>query len=1560
MVLGLLTRLPAAGWGAALSAPGYVARRLEAAPGYVARGLEACATVAGEAIDVGRRAASDGASAVADTTVHVAHVARNAMPGGMEEWRAGTRVHLALQPSSETDDARVRRAGGVEAVAQKVATALAERPDVLLAYWDGGLARLVVTASQEAATDRVVKKANDLAERYGLTHAPLHEFAHPEGTTAVRVAATALALDVVGVAAATAARACRVPRSSRVVTAGVTLLRENPRFRALLKSRLGAAGADLALAAANAAVHGAGQSPASLVLDGLLRAGQLVESVARAAVFDATHDRVCTPERCSMTKREVARPPLRPTPAQEYAAHAATGSMLGAAATLLLRRNLNEAAEAVLSGSPKAARYGPVAFSTALGSALARSGVLVRDPERLKQLQLVDTVVLHPSALRGKRRTLCEVHPSAEDWDCARLWRAAAAALNSHESDDAPGVELRPVPGQPSAETGMMIASAGGRDVGTVTIGWELDPLTEAVLDAARQADQYTIVVDDPSLADFAALADEVVSAECPLADHVRGRQADGHAVLTVARVPAPHGAPDGQPHSGDHPADHLAPEDEELLAGLLGSDVAVALTDDDSAVVWDADVLAFGGLKDVWRLLAAVPAARSVGRQSMVLARAGAALSGLLVATGSQRRGLAFLTGTQHAPVNAAAMGALLAGWRSAVGVAAASAPQPRPRVPWHALEPDEAVARLENSRPGPSTPLADAVTTTRAVAARVTGHPVLAPVRWSVRLANAVRAELDDPLTPVLAVGAAASAIVGSAVDATLVVGAMGMNALVGGVQRQRAEQALTALAKGQKRKARRAGSGADVVSGTTDEASSTVDVASATVDAARLVPGDVIKLDVGDVVPADARLLALTGLEVDESSLTGESLPTTKQLTATPQAAIPDRRCMVFEGTTVVAGQATAVVVDTGEHTEAGRAVTLASRTPPATGVQGRLQELTRKALPLTFAGGAAVAGLSLLRGRPIRQAIGGGVAVAVAAVPEGLPLVATVAQLAAARRLTRRGILVRTPRALEALGRVDTVCFDKTGTLTENRLRAVRVATADGAVCRPDDEEAIEVLRPAGRACPQETEDTAGRQAHATDEAVLAAAPADPEWTATAGLPFEASRGYTAAIGETSGGSCLLVVKGAPEIVLDACAGLPVEATEWAQSLAGEGLRVLAVATRSLTTAHDADALVNAPLEKLEFKGFVALADAPRPGSAPMIQGLREAGAKPVMLTGDHPHTARAVALALGWPDDTKVVTGDELAASDRAGSARLLRDAGVVARVAPEQKLQVVEALRAAGKVVAMVGDGANDAAAIRAAQVGVGLAARGSAAARNAADLVLTEPDLSVLVDAITEGRALWRSVADAISILIGGNAGEVGFTVLGTLFSGVSPLSTRQLLLVNLLTDMFPAMAVAVTPPDVQNTEESETASAGSAPVGTSALGAPLLRQIRQRGVVTALGATVAWLIGRFTPGTARRTSTMALCGVVGAQLTQTLTGRHRSPLLWATTLGSAAALMAIVQTPGLSHFFGCTPLGPVALAGVAAAVATSIAGPRVMPPLERLLTRLRTQLRPTTPTPA
>ncbi|MGW2645993.1 cation-translocating P-type ATPase, partial [Streptomyces sp. NPDC001393] len=617
-----------------------------------------------------------------------------------------------------------------------------------------------------------------------------------------------------------------------------------------------------------------------------------------------------------------------------------------------------------------------------------------------------------------------------------------------------------------------------------------------------------------------------------------------------------------------------------------------------------------------------------------------------------------------------------------------------------------------------------------------------------------------------------------------------------------------------------------------------------------------------------------------------------------------------------------------------------------------------KIANRVLPLTLAGGGAVTGLALVRGTAIRDAVSGGVAVGVAAVPEGLPLVATVAQLAAARRLSRDGVLVRTPRTLEALGRMDTFCFDKTGTLTENRLRLVRTCDADGTVRPVDDAGSAGTVRAAARACPRVDGD-AEQPVHATDEAVLAAAGPDPEWTQLADLPFEAARGYAAAVGRSGDGPPVLVVKGAPETVLPACAGLPEHAWGAAQALARDGLRVLAVAERRLGAAEQEADILEQPLGELEFTGLLALSDVPRETSTALVAGLLEAGVRPVMLTGDHPQTARAIAAELGWPEDTVVVTGDELAAADRAERARMLRDAGVVARVAPEQKLQVVEALRDAGRVVGMVGDGANDAAAIRAADIGVGISARGSAAARNAADIVLTDDDLTVLIDAVGEGRALWHSVADAIAILIGGNAGEVGFGILGTLLSGRAPLSTRQMLMVNLFTDLFPSMAVAVTekedapvPARAGSPEDDRPgavrARGGSPEDASAVLGAPLLRQIRHRALTTTLGAVTAWLIGRFTPGCARRCSTMALCGVVGTQLVQTWLDRRESRLVQITCLGSAVALVAAVQIPGVSHAVGCTPLGPVAWAGVLAAIALAQAGQRVLPRLEQTVGRL------------
>ncbi|WP_293319828.1 cation-translocating P-type ATPase, partial [Mycobacterium sp.] len=445
-----------------------------------------------------------------------------------------------------------------------------------------------------------------------------------------------------------------------------------------------------------------------------------------------------------------------------------------------------------------------------------------------------------------------------------------------------------------------------------------------------------------------------------------------------------------------------------------------------------------------------------------------------------------------------------------------------------------------------------------------------------------------------------------------------------------------------------------------------------------------------------------------------------------------------------------------------------------------------------------------------------------------------------------------------------------------------------------------------------------------------------------------VPFESSRGFAAAIGTLSAepSSPILMLKGAPEVVLPRCRFADPDADrEHAESLvhslAEEGLRVLAVARRrwdngtSDDEETDADA-VDAAAQDLELLGYVGLADTARPSARPLIEALVDADRNVVLITGDHPITARAIARQLGMPSDARVVTGAELAGLDEDACAQLAADVQVFARVSPEQKVQIVAALQRCGRVTAMVGDGANDAAAIRMADVGIGVSGRGSSAARGAADIVLTDDDLGVLLDALVEGRSMWSGVRDAVTILVGGNVGEVLFTIIGTAFgTGRAPVGTRQLLLVNLLTDMFPALAVAVTSqyvePDEAAYETDEEAEAarrehqravltGPKP----SLDAPLMRQIVTRGAVTAAGATAAWAIGRWTPGSERRTATMGLTALVTTQLAQTLLTRRHSPLVVATALGSAGVLVGIVQTPVVSQFFGCTPLGPVAWTGV------------------------------------
>jgi cation-transporting P-type ATPase I len=1160
----------------------------------------------------------------------------------------------------------------------------------------------------------------------------------------------------------------------------------------------------------------------------------------------------------------------------------------------------------------------------------------------------VKVVVIDGAALRGDHRAVLRSRGDAPGWDDDRIYEVADALLHGEEAPEpdpdelpATGARLSWVPLEgPSAtpaqgrETADLVVD--GECVGSVEVGWEVDPYAIPLLQTAHRTGARVVLRHVAGTEDLTASVGATHPPGTPLLGLVRELRADRGPVLLITAV-------------------HRDFASTDTLAALAIADVGVALDDPRAATPWSADIITGTDLADAVRILSAIPVARSASESAVHLAQGGTTLAGLLLVTGEQG-------GTTNPvsfrrwlnPVNAAAATALVAGTFSAGRVLRLPDPTPQPLTAWHALDPEIVYSRLTSrTRPlaveegiAPWRQFLDDLSYNRFVV------PLRSPASQVGRLLAATRAELADPLTPILAVGAAASAIVGSNVDALLVAGVMTVNAITGGVQRLRAEAAAAELFAEQDQHVRR------VVVPAVATTRRRLEVAqhatrTATVSAKSLRPGDVIDLAAPEVVPADARLLVAEDLEVDESFLTGESLPVDKQVDPVAVNG-PDRASMLFEGSTIVAGHARAIVVATGVGTAAHRAISAVADVETSAGVQARLRELTSKVLPLTLTGGAAVTALALLRRASLRQAVADGVAIAVAAVPEGLPLVATLSQLAAAQRLTARGALVRAPRTIEALGRVDTVCFDKTGTLTENRLRVV--CAVPGAASPEDpfpdvaDPRCAAVLRAAGWASTQPQEGQG--HAHATDEAIVTAASSlttqsDSEWTVLAEVPFESSRGFAAAIGTLAGSaSPVLMLKGAPEVVLPRCRFADSDddlehAETLVRSLAERGLRVLAVAQRGWEngTAADSDTdadAVDAAAQDLELLGYVGLADTARASSRPLIEALVDADRNVVLITGDHPVTARAIARQLGLPTEARVVTGAELAGLDEDASAKLVADVQVFARVSPEQKVQIVAALQRCGRVTAMVGDGANDAAAIRMADVGIGVSGRGSSAARGAADIVLTDDDLSVLLDALVEGRSMWAGVRDAVTILVGGNVGEVLFTIIGTAFgAGRAPVGTRQLLLVNLLTDMFPALAVAVTSQYVEpdqteygTEEEAEEARrehqravlTGPRP----SLDAPLMRQIVTRGAVTAAGATAAWAIGRWTPGSERRTATMGLTALVTTQLAQTLLTRRHSPLVVATALGSAGVLVGIVQTPVISQFFGCTPLGPVAWTGV------------------------------------
>ncbi|MGE3287025.1 MAG: HAD-IC family P-type ATPase, partial [Pseudonocardia sp.] len=786
------------------------------------------------------------------------------------------------------------------------------------------------------------------------------------------------------------------------------------------------------------------------------------------------------------------------------------------------------------------------------------------------------------------------------------------------------------------------------------------------------------------------------------------------------------------------------------LVAGpgepaLAAADLGVAVARPPAPVPWHADLVAPDGPRALAALLGAAALARTVSRHSVLLALAGTAASVITTFGLPGRRGTAALV-PPTVGVDAAALVALIHARMSTARLAVPREPS-APALDWHRLGAGEVLAQVGSTEAG-----LDA-----AEAARRRPPEVPEPSVPAQLLSHLVE-ELRNPLTPVLAIGAGLSLAVGSVLDAAMVGSVVLADAAIGAVQQLRAERAIAALDR----------VAAQVV---TVRREGHVE----TVPAADLVVGDVLQLDTGEDIPADCRILEADHLETDESALTGESLPVPKSAEPTDAEALGDRVSMLYAGTAIAAGRATGVVVAVGADTAAGQAS--AAGAAPVTGVEKRLEALASRATPVALLAGGLTVAASLARGRPLAETLATGVSLTVAAVPEGLPILATAAQLAGGKRLARQGVLVRTVRSVEALGRVDTLCLDKTGTLTEGvlRLRAVHDGESLAALERLAGSHlgVLETALTVSAATPSDR-----RRPGSTDAAVVEAARAaglEPPPAPTAELAYESGRGFHAvAIGAEA------AVVGAPETVLDRCVrdgDGPLDVERRArlervlEVLAGDGGRVLAVGHRVLDRAGPE---LPEDLDGLQFAGYLVLADPPRPDARQAVGTLMSAGVHPVVVTGDHPATARWLAAEVGIIDGARsVLSGPEL---DRLTDEELdavLPDVAVCARVTPAHKARLVSAFRRLGHVVAMTGDGVNDAAAIRLADVGIALGGASTAAARRAADVVLVDESIDGIVDAVVEGRALWVAVRDAVANLVGHNYGEIGVITGASLLTG-------------------------------------------------------------------------------------------------------------------------------------------------------------------------------------------
>ncbi len=723
-----------------------------------------------------------------------------------------------------------------------------------------------------------------------------------------------------------------------------------------------------------------------------------------------------------------------------------------------------------------------------------------------------------------------------------------------------------------------------------------------------------------------------------------------------------------------------------------------------------------------------------------------------------------------------------------------------PAPK-PWHALS-AEAVAGELGVDPGSGLDAAEA----QRRLARYGPNSLPEGARRSVL--RMIADQFGDFMILVLIVAAVVSGIVGDPGDTIAIAVIVLLNAAIGFAQEYRAERAMAALKRlaAPTARVRRAGE-------------------ALSVPADQLVPGDLVLLEAGAIVPADLRLIDTAQLQVAEALLTGESQPADKDALVLPAAEAPlgDRLDMAHKGTLVTRGRGAGLAVATGLATELGRiAQLLAGAEELKTPLQRRLARFGTRLALVVLAICAIVFTAGLLRGEPPLLMFLTAVSLAVAAIPEALPAVVTIALALGARKMARRYALVRRLPAVETLGSVTVICSDKTGTLTENRMRVERYF-ADGALASSF--ASGEPWATLGRAlvlCNDADISAAGAvSGDPTETALLEAAAAagyfkaalDVALPRVAEQPFDSGRMRMATLHRTAEGH-VVYVKGAPEALLPLCTTqlsgtgetpLDAEALQAAaEHMAAAGLRVLAVAYRRFA---ERPADLPAAQTGLIFLGLVGLIDPPRTEAANAVAECKRAGIVPVMITGDHPATARAIARRLGISGDGDgVMTGTELAALSDAAFAARVKGVAVYARVDPAQKIRIVEALQRAGEIVAMTGDGVNDAPALKRADIGVAMGRGGTDVAREAAHLVLADDNFATLVHAVREGRRIYDNIRRFIRYAMSTNAAEIWTIFLAPFLGLPIPLLPIHILWINLVTDGLPGLALAGEPaePDV------------------------------------------------------------------------------------------------------------------------------------------------------------